>query len=126
MYFHCTCIFYFFLFLFISFPGESRVLTNPTTRIPQGTLECWIEMYEPSIAVDIPVVPIAPPKVTDWEMRVVIWETRKVPKLREKRSMNMYTVGEFIYFSAEDSTRGPQVQPTPPESKSVYTTCHTL
>jgi hypothetical protein len=89
-------------------PRESRVLTNPTTRIPQGTLECWIEMYEPSIAVDIPVVPIAPPKVTEWEMRVVIWETRKVPRLRDKRSMNMYSVGEFIYFSAEDSTRGPQ------------------
>ena len=89
-------------------PRESRVLTNPTTRIPQGTLECWIEMYEPSIAVDIPVVPIAPPKVTEWEMRVVVWETRKVPKLSEKRSMNMYVVGEFLYFSSEDSTRGPQ------------------
>ena len=50
-------------------PRESRVLTNPITRIPQGTLECWVEMYEPSIAVDIPVVPIAPPKVTEWEMR---------------------------------------------------------
>ena len=50
-------------------PRESRVLTNPITRIPQGTLECWVEMYEPSIAVDIPVGPIAPPKVTEWEMR---------------------------------------------------------
>ena len=89
-------------------PRESRVLTNPGTRIPQGTLECWVEMYEPAIAVDIPVVPIAPPKVTEWEMRVVVWETRKVPKLREKRSMNMYVVGEFLYFSSEDSTRGPQ------------------
>jgi hypothetical protein len=89
-------------------PRESRTLTDKGSRIPQGTLEMWVEIYEPSLAVDIPVVPIAPPKVTEWEMRVVVWEARKVPRLRDKRSMNMYVVGEFLYFSSEDSTRGPQ------------------
>ena len=58
-------------------PRENRVLLNDYNRVPQGKMEMWIELYEPKKSIDIPIVPIESPQVTEWELRLVVWETRE-------------------------------------------------
>lgn len=61
-------------------PKEFRTLWNPSTPgVPQGKLELWLEMYEAEAAADIPFVPIEAPKPEEWELRLVVWQARKVP-----------------------------------------------
>jgi hypothetical protein len=90
-------------------PRENRVLLNDNSIVPQGKMEMWVEMYEPKKSIDIPIVPIESPQVTEWELRLVVWETRKVPKLPDKRSTNMYVSAELLYFTADGEQGAKQV-----------------
>ena len=82
-------------------PKEHRVLLNDYSLVSQGKMEMWVEMYEPKKAIDVPLVSIESPQVTEWELRLVVWETRKVPKVSDKRSTNMYVSGELLYFDMD-------------------------
>ena len=90
-------------------PRENRVLLNNDSMVPQGKLEMWLEMYEPKVAVDVPIVPIESPQVTEWELRLVVWETRKVPKIDDKRYTNMYITGELLYFTKDGEKSSKQI-----------------
>jgi hypothetical protein len=90
-------------------PRENRTLFNNNSMVPQGKIEMWVEMYEPKTAVDIPIVPIEAPQITEWELRLVVWETRKVPKILDKRYTNMYITGELLYFTRDGEKSSKQI-----------------
>ena len=90
-------------------PRENRTLFNHSSMVPQGKVEMWVEMYEPKTAVDIPIVPIEAPQITEWELRLVVWETRKVPKIDDKRYTNMYVTGELLYFTRDGEKSAKQI-----------------
>jgi hypothetical protein len=47
------------------------------SRRTQGNLELWLEVLTVADASAIPPLPLSPPQPEKWELRVVIWETRK-------------------------------------------------
>ena len=68
----------------------------------------WVEVHTESGFGEAQVANIMPDKVTEWEVRVVVWETNKVPKSQGRRTADIYVVGEMTYFT-EDSKKAPVV-----------------
>eukprot|EP00753_Platysulcus_tardus_P013875 PLAT3886.1.p1 GENE.PLAT3886.1~~PLAT3886.1.p1 ORF type:complete len:1326 (-),score=569.73 PLAT3886.1:111-4088(-) len=75
-------------------PKEFRTLRAPSSRLPQGKLEMWLEMYTPDAFMKIPQEPLYPPKPEDWELRLVVWSARKVP-LVDGASVDIFVSGEM-------------------------------
>ena len=89
-------------------PKEFRSLFNPSARLPRGKLEMWAEVHTEAGYGDAQVASIMPDKVTTWEVRVVVWETNKIPKKAGRRTADLYVVGELVYFT-EDGKKAPIV-----------------
>jgi hypothetical protein len=95
--------------LYVVIPlGKFRSLFHPSERLPKGKLEMWVEVHTESGFGEAQVSNIMPDKVTEWEVRVVVWETNKVPKSQGRRTADIYVVGEMTYFT-EDSRKAPVV-----------------
>src|SRR5207249_3381284 len=53
-------------------------LMNPSSKLPQGKLLCWVEILEASDAKRFPLLNIKPPAPLEYEMRVIIWQCKDV------------------------------------------------
>ncbi|CAK8985932.1 Myoferlin (Fer-1-like protein 3) [Durusdinium trenchii] len=82
---------------------EYRTLKLPGSDLSQGLVEMWIEMYKPEEYVNAPIVDIRAPKTEEWELRLVIWETRRVPLLDDHHYGNLYVTGEVSYSGVNGS-----------------------
>jgi len=60
-------------------PIEYRTLWNPSSANAQGQIAMWVDIMTPQEARTIPVENITPPAPVDYELRCIVWETRKVP-----------------------------------------------
>jgi len=76
---------------------EFRSIHTPGSQVSQGLLECWVEMYTPEESVNAPVVDIRVPKTEEWELRLVVWETRRVPIVEDMNYANLWVSGELFY-----------------------------
>ena len=57
-------------------------------------LECWLELLDPKEAGNTPRIDISPPPKIEFELRVIIWETRNVPYNDETTQANdLYVKG---------------------------------
>jgi hypothetical protein len=65
-------------------PVEYRPLTKPGTKTAQGIIEMFVEVFPPSIAKIIKPSKIEPPPPQEYELRLIIWETRNIPLGRKK------------------------------------------
>ena len=61
-------------------PVEWRALYNPPSTTPQGTLECFVEIYTAQQADAYPPQKITPPEPQEWELRVIVWNVDNMPK----------------------------------------------
>lgn len=76
---------------------EFRPLHSPSSKLVQGVCECWIEMFTPGEAGNTAIVDIRQPKIEPWELRLVIWETRRVPLLDDHTYANLLVTGELTF-----------------------------
>ena len=53
-------------------------LWNPSSSNAQGQIKLWVDILTPEEAKITPVEDISPPVPTMYELRVIVWETRKV------------------------------------------------
>eukprot|EP01129_Flabellula_baltica_P011560 TRINITY_DN5091_c0_g1_i1.p1 TRINITY_DN5091_c0_g1~~TRINITY_DN5091_c0_g1_i1.p1 ORF type:complete len:1232 (-),score=264.76 TRINITY_DN5091_c0_g1_i1:19-3714(-) len=60
-------------------PIELRRLYHPNSKVPQGSLEMWIDIMTPSEARKSPVVNIEPPRPKQWQLRAIVWNVEDVP-----------------------------------------------
>lgn len=65
---------------------ELRTLWTDVSRCPQGRLEMFVEVLTPEEAARIPPKNIAPPQPKPFELRLVVWQTRKCAPKDEKKS----------------------------------------
>jgi len=59
-------------------PIEYRTLWNPSSTAPQGQLKMWVDLFTPEEAKLNPPEDIKPPLPLQYELRVIIWETKEV------------------------------------------------
>ena len=59
-------------------PLERRPLMLPTSSNPQGHLECWVDIIEAKEAKKSKMWDITPPPKQEFEVRAIMWKTRKV------------------------------------------------
>jgi hypothetical protein len=59
-------------------PLERRTLKNLTSRASQGKIELWVEILTPQEAKVSPLLDLKPPNPLEYELRVIVWETRDV------------------------------------------------
>ena len=60
-------------------PIETRLLYSPSSKVPQGNLECWIDIMKPEVALAFPPENITLPPKQMFEVRVVVWKCKNVP-----------------------------------------------
>jgi hypothetical protein len=60
-------------------PVEFRSLNKPGTQVAQGILEMFVEVYPINIAKTIKPAKIEQPPPQDYELRLIIWQTRNIP-----------------------------------------------
>jgi len=85
-------------------PYEFRTLWNPTSRSPQGQIKIWIDILTEKEAASTPMEPISPPAPIDYELRVIVWDTKEVV-FKDK---NMSDIFCSVYPEGQD----PQVTDT--------------
>jgi len=56
----------------------ARAASNVQPEATRGELECWLDIMTAEEATRFPRVLIAPPPDADFEVRVVVWKTRRV------------------------------------------------
>lgn len=69
-------------------PIEERTLFVPKSSAPQGVLQCWLELIEPKEAQSVPRFDIRPPPREEFELRVIVYETRDCVFLDEVTKCN--------------------------------------
>lgn len=62
-------------------PIERRTLANPTSRAPQGIVECWVDIMTPEGAQVFEPDDVSLPPKQIFEVRVVIWKSKNVPAM---------------------------------------------
>lgn len=62
-------------------PIERRALRTPSSNVPRGVIECWLDILTPEQAQVFPVDDVALPPCMKVEVRVVIWKTKDVPPM---------------------------------------------
>jgi hypothetical protein len=72
-------------------PIEFRTLWTSTSSNPQGQLKLWIDILTPEEARKNPPEPIAPPTPIQYELRAIMWETRKVV-FKDKKSSDIFLI----------------------------------
>jgi len=73
-------------------PCEFRTLWNPSSSSPQGQLKLWVDILTPEEAERTPVEDISPPSPLDYELRVIVWETKDVP-FKDKNMSDIFVTG---------------------------------
>lgn len=60
---------------------ETRSIYNNVKRpgIEQGTLEMWVDMFDLSLGEVPPPIDISPRKPQPYELRLIVWNTAKIP-----------------------------------------------
>ena len=58
-------------------PTEKRNLYSPLSRVPQGRLECWVEVLTEKEKDVFPKADVALPRGQEYELRVIIWDVGK-------------------------------------------------
>jgi len=61
-------------------PVEYKALISPDKSTSQGSVEMFLEILPNELARSYPVAKIEPPKPTEYEIRLVIYETFDIPK----------------------------------------------
>jgi len=82
-------------------PKEWLPIMSTSTPIPQGKLECWIDLLDDKEAGQIPVISLEPPKGDPWELRVVCWRVTEL-NFRDKTSIDLFVSGAVEYKDVED------------------------
>jgi hypothetical protein len=59
-------------------PLERRTLKNFASQAPQGKIELWLEILSPQEAKINPLLDLKPPSPMEYELRVIVWETKNV------------------------------------------------
>eukprot|EP00742_Colponemidia_sp_Colp-10_P006543 GILJ01007013.1.p1 GENE.GILJ01007013.1~~GILJ01007013.1.p1 ORF type:complete len:1298 (-),score=199.01 GILJ01007013.1:115-4008(-) len=75
-------------------PTEFRTLRNPAVMVPQGKVEMWVDLLPVADALSIPAEILIKPEPEPFEIRVVIWDTKKVP-LVDGTSVDIFVTGEL-------------------------------
>ena len=57
-------------------PAERRYLWNPSSNVPQGKLELWLEVLSPPQALASKPKILHAPRPLACELRVVVWSVR--------------------------------------------------
>ena len=60
-------------------PVERRTLHLPGSSMSQGKVELWVDVYTPNEAKTLPMIDIKPPAPEEFELRMIIWETKDIP-----------------------------------------------
>eukprot|EP01050_Picozoa_sp_SAG11_P000842 SAG11_NODE_31_length_23119_cov_102.800608_9_plen_646_part_00 len=84
-------------------PMERRMLNLEGTKLSQGVLEIWVDIYTIADAARNKAFDITAPPGVPFEMRVIIWKTRDIPAMDEwTNSSDLYVTGELEW---SDSNR---------------------
>jgi hypothetical protein len=89
-------------------PVELRPLWHPTSSIPQGHLEMWVDIFTEEEARMSPPIIIGPPPALNFELRVVVWDTKDVA-FRDEKMSDVYIVA--------------YVHPSNPQKSDVHYRC---
>jgi len=91
-------------------PLERRTLRLPTSPMSQGKVEMWVDILTPAEAKELPMPDIKPPKPEEFELRVVVWETRNVPiktaTTSGEQKLDMIVACNFIGYESIQATSG--------------------
>lgn len=84
-------------------PVEFRPLYKPGTKTAQGIIEMFVEVFPQNIAKIIKPAKIEQPPPEEYELRLVIWETRDIPlgkkvKINIVESNFILLINHPIYF----------------------------
>lgn len=74
-------------------PIETRQLYHPSSKLPQGSVKLWLEI----LPADLPKPPIwttSPKPPVDYELRVVVWECKDVPRVDVEDAVDIYITGK--------------------------------
>ena len=83
-------------------PLENRPLFMPTSALPQGNLECWVDILEPGEAAAFAPDDVALPPEQKFEVRVVFWKTAKVPAADTLGGQNMTDMYARVHMEGCD------------------------
>ena len=75
-------------------PVEFRELLHPDKKHSQGIVEMWTEIFPIEEAAKFPLQTVKPPSREEYEIRVIIWETRDI-KMINGTNVNIYS--KIIY-----------------------------
>lgn len=65
----------------LQIPVESRPLIHPNKKVAQGMVEMFVEVLTSAEAKMKKVEKIEPPPPEEYELRLIIWETRDIPAM---------------------------------------------
>jgi len=82
-------------------PKEWLPIMSPSSAIPQGRLECWIDLLDDKEGGQIPVISLEPPRGDPWELRVVCWKVTDL-NFRDKTSIDLFCSGMVEFKDVED------------------------
>lgn len=72
-------------------PIESRSLYMSTSRVPQGNLRLWLEIIPMfSKRMDEEIINIAPEPEEEYEMRFIVWKTKKIEMMDFEGTSDVY------------------------------------
>ena len=89
-------------------PVERRTLHLPGSSMSQGKVELWVDVYTPNEAKTLPMIDIKPPAPEEFELRMIIWETKDIPmKTKDGESkIDMKVNCNFIGYESIQSEGG--------------------
>jgi len=73
-------------------PIEARRLSHPLSSNSQGQLELWLDIMTPEEAASHPKIEISPPLPRNFELRMVIWNTKDVT-FKDAKMSDIFVVG---------------------------------
>jgi hypothetical protein len=74
-------------------------LWNPSSTNAQGQLKLWVDILTPEEAKITPPEDISVPDATEYELRVIVWNTRKVilkDKGKSSDVSNIFTISRSM------------------------------
>jgi hypothetical protein len=89
-------------------PVETRTLHLPTSSMSCGKVSMWVEIMTPNEAASLPMIDIKPPPPEEFELRVIVWNTKNVP-MRNKdgeTKVDMKVKVNFIGYESVQSETG--------------------
>ena len=84
-------------------PSECRDLYKSDSKVTQGGVEMWIEVFPAAELMQHPYVDISPPEKELFELRVVIWDAKEIVPMDEIGDMNdLYFSGHLYYRDSQN------------------------